>query len=128
MRLPKTFALVSGIIMSTAHKYGVRIYEQANVGNHIHLLVRLGKVRLWAAFIRELTGKIAQAVMAVGVMSQGERFWKYRPFTRIVQGWRKAFRTVKEYVCLNQLEADGFISRKETQTLNDLRSIWGDST
>ncbi|MGE3684370.1 MAG: transposase [Bdellovibrionales bacterium] len=126
--MPKMFTLVSGITMSTARKYGIRIYEQANVGNHIHLLVRVGKVRLWAAFIRELTGKIAQAAMTAGVISKEQRFWRYRPFTRIVQGWGKAFRTVKEYVYLNHLEAEGFISRKDTKTLKDLRSIWGDST
>ena len=31
-----------------------------------------------------------------------------------------------EYVELNILEAEGFISRKETKTLRELRAIWGD--
>ncbi|MGE0525895.1 MAG: transposase [Bdellovibrionales bacterium] len=127
MRLPRTFAEISDIIVSTARKYGVRIYEQANVGNHVHLLVRIGKVWLWAAFIRELTGRIARAMIVAGVAARGERFWKCRPFTRIVQGWGKAFKIAKEYVYLNQLEANGFISRKETRTLNDLHSLFGDS-
>ncbi|MGE0527386.1 MAG: transposase [Bdellovibrionales bacterium] len=128
MRLPKTYATVCALIASTARKYGVRIYEQANVGNHIHLLMRMGKVWQWAAFIRELTGRIALAVRSADVLPKGGKFWKYRPFTRIVQGWGKAFKTVKEYVYLNQLEAEGFISRKETKTLKDLHAIWGDST
>jgi hypothetical protein len=54
------------------------------------------------------------------------KYWKHRPFTRIVRGWRKAFRLACDYVELNILEAEGFISRRQTQTLRDLRAIWRD--
>jgi hypothetical protein len=57
---------------------------------------------------------------------KGQKFWKYRPHTRLIQSWRQAFRAAKQYVVLNQLEAEGFISRKETKTLADLRQIFAD--
>jgi putative transposase len=38
-----------------------------------------------------------------------QRLWKYRPFTRVVQGFR-GFKTVMAYVKLNELEAQGVIS------------------
>lgn len=40
-------------------------------------------------------------------------------------GWKNAFRTVKDYIELNILEADGIISRKDIKTLQDLRLIFG---
>ncbi len=126
MRLPKSYATVNGIVNQTAKKYGVTVYKFANVGNHLHLLIKLPKVQRWAGFIRELTGRIAQFMReSVGVPSD-ESFWRFRPYTRIIRGWKQAFRTILEYIHLNHLEAEGFISRKETKTLKDLRAIWAD--
>jgi len=133
LRLPKTFAKVAEIVDHTAQKHGFKIYSQANVGNHLHILMKIPRARAWAAFIRELTGRIAQAVTAIltgdplGTASGGGAgFWRFRPHTRIVGGWRKAFAIAQEYVHLNKLEADGFISRRETKTLKDYRMIWAD--
>ncbi len=117
MRSPKSFQAVNEMVYGTARKYGVKVYEYANVGNHLHLLIKLPHIRRWLAFIRELTGKIA---LKMG----GRKFWKQRPFTRIVAGWKRAYRIAKQYVHLNTLEAEGFISRKETKTLKDLHAIW----
>lgn len=55
LRLPKTFGLVHDTLMQIAQKHGVIIYRYANVGNHLHIVLRLASVRGWAAFIRELT-------------------------------------------------------------------------
>ena len=116
MRLPKHFGKIGKIVDSSCKRHGVKVYEYANVGNHLHLLIKIRTRRSWAAFIRELTGRIALATK-IG--------WLYRPYTRIVGGWRKAFQTMKEYIHLNWLEAEGFINRKQTKTLKDLRAIWG---
>jgi REP element-mobilizing transposase RayT len=124
LRLPKTFAKVEGLIESIAKKYGVKIYKRANVGNHLHLVLQMN-TWLWPKFIRELTGRIAQVIRELGVSIENG-FWRYRPHTRIVRGWKKAFQLALEYVGLNQLEAEGHISRKETKTLRDLRAIWAD--
>lgn len=122
MRLPKCFGEVNGAVYDTAKKYGFKVFKFANVGNHLHVLVQISKLKLWAAFIRELTGKIGLIMkMTLGLM---EKFWAYRPHTRIIRGWQRAFKIAKDYVELNILEAEGFISRKETKTLKDLRAIW----
>lgn len=129
MRLPKTFLEVNQIVTMTAKKCGVTIYSYANVGNHLHLVIRILSVRRWSAFIRELTGRIAQFILAgLGNSKKDEEtFWAHRPFTRIVRGWQRAFRSIIQYVSLNRLEADGFISRKEIKTLQDLNRLWADS-
>ncbi len=121
LRTPKHFGIVERIISEVAKKHGVKIYKRANVGNHLHMAIKLPRVKRWAAFIRELTGRLGLALK--GVMG-GERLWAYRPHTRIVRGWKKAFGIVKEYIELNQREAEGFISRKDIKTLKDLRLIF----
>jgi REP element-mobilizing transposase RayT len=115
---PRSFAVVNELVRNISRKHGVRLYEYANVGNHLHLLLKLRSRPSWAAFIRELTGRIAQLT---------NTRWKHRPYTRNVRGWRKAYQVAKEYVRLNVLEADGMISRQETKTLRDLRLIWAES-
>ncbi len=126
LRLPKTFKIVDDMIAATAKKHGITIYKCANVGNHLHLLLKIRNVSGWAAFIRELTGRLAQIVMERVKWPKGLKFWKFRPYTRIVRGWQKAFQSVKMYVHLNGLESEGFISRRETKSLRDLRMIWAD--
>ncbi len=154
LRLPKNYGKVHKEIYRCAKKYGIKIYKYANVGNHIHLLIRLTKLKLWAKFIRELTSNIAKITnkninqrITNGVTNREiksdqkknekdlntnrvlehtkseKKFWKHRPFTRIIQGWRKAFKTMKDYVYLNQIEAEGHISRKDIKTLKDLRIL-----
>lgn len=117
LRLPKNFSKVGAEVGRVAKKHGVRIYNYANVGNHLHLLIKLRNRASWAAFIRELTGRLAQLFRLR---------WRRRPFTRVVAGWRKPFQIAKEYVTLNLWEAEGFISRKQTRTLKDLRAIFAD--
>ncbi len=126
LRLPQTFKTVNDIVYETARKHGVRIYKYANVGNHLYAVIKISSLRAWAAFIRELTGRIAQTVGELIDLGLGTKFWRYRPHTRIVRGWQKAFKSVKEYIHLNQLEAEGFISRGEIKSLKELRAIWSD--
>lgn len=127
MRLPKTIKVVSDCIDSVAKKYGVRVYKQANVGNHLHLVLKLHRKQLWAPFIRELSGRIAQRLEELLRLKLPEGFWKFRPHTRIVRGWKTAFRVALDYVFLNQLEAEGEISRREVKTLADYRVLFSSS-
>ncbi len=124
MRLPKAFGHVDRAVNRVANKYGVRIYEYANVGNHLHLVIKIPRRQAWAGFIRELTGDIAAALKAL-LKIEG-KFWKYRPHTRVVQGWKKAYEIAKAYVRLNIYEAEGFIKRSEIKKLKDLRAIFAD--
>lgn len=117
LRLPKNFQIVGEVVNRVCKKHGVRIYRFANVGNHLHLLIKIRSRPSWAAFIRELTGRIAQKTHTK---------WTQRPFTRVVSGWRKAFKAAKDYVTFNVWEAEGFIERMHTKSLKELRRIWAD--
>ena len=127
MRQPKVFAKVNDQVVRIAKKHGVTVYEWANVGNHIHLVIKLRSLNGWSAYIRELTGRIALLLKTNNLAPKDKKFWRHRPFTRIVRSWKKAFRDVLEYVHLNWLEAERFINRKDTKTLKDLHQIWNES-
>lgn len=44
MRSSKTHVGVNRLVTAVAHKYGVTIYEYANVGNHLHAVIRLKRI------------------------------------------------------------------------------------
>ena len=126
LRNPHIFAKVNEQVEEIAKKHGVTIYEWANVGNHIHFVLKLRSLKSWSAYIRELTGRLALLMKTTKLAPRDKKFWRHRPFTRIVRSWKKPFRDAMEYVHLNWLEAERFISRKDTKTLEDLHQIWAD--
>jgi REP element-mobilizing transposase RayT len=121
MRLLKTIKVVDRQVARTCKRHGIRLYQYANVGNHLHLLIKIPRRQRWAPFIRELTGRLAQLVRnQIGF--EGD-FWTQRPFTRIVLGWQRAFQIAKDYVRLNALEADHKITGPELKFLRSLRAL-----
>jgi REP element-mobilizing transposase RayT len=117
-RTHKSFKRVNDTVASVCKKHGVKLYKYANVGNHLHMAIKIRSRPSWAAFIRELTGRIAQL--------EGIK-WLKRPFTRIVGGWKKAYCGLLDYITLNQLEGDDIISRAQIRTLRELREVWAES-
>ena len=123
LRTPKAFGRVHRLVHEIAGKYGFKVYEFANAGNHLHLIVRVSDRQRWAGYIRELTGRIA---LAAKTRRHG-RFWLHRPFTRIIRSWREAFRWACDYVELNRLEAEGFVKREQIGNLRRLRLLFSDA-
>lgn len=111
MRLPKIYRCVNQIVVNTAKKHGVTIYEYANVGNHLHLVLRITHLHRWPPFIREFTGKIGLLAKKTLAMTGTENFWLYRPYTRVIASWNKPFKIAKEYIHLNSLEAEGSVEK-----------------
>jgi REP element-mobilizing transposase RayT len=125
MRKPRAFRLVDQIVYRTADKYSVLIYEFANVGSHLHMVIKLPHLREWAKFIRELSGRIAQEMQELKGPEKGEKFWIFKPFTRVVASWGKAYRDCCDYVILNRLEGGGHIRRADTKRLSELSELFG---
>ncbi|MCM2279322.1 MAG: hypothetical protein NDJ89_14700 [Oligoflexia bacterium] len=100
-------------------RWGVAVYRYANVGNHLHLLIRAKSRANWQGFIRELSGGIAMIVTGAKKgnalpRAQGlelpetarRAFWDGLVYTRIVRFGRD-FRMIAEYVCKNLWEGCG---------------------
>ncbi len=105
-------------------RWGVSVYRYANVGNHLHLLIRAKSRADWQGFIRELSGGIAMIVTGAkkshalarskskDVCESAKRgFWDHLVFTRIVR-FGKDFVGVAEYVLKNLWEGVGIPVRE----------------
>lgn len=115
----ETAAKIQLILKKFSEKYGVKLLSVANVGNHLHIHLKLSNRFTYAPFIRAITSAIAMAASGASrwksLSKMGlKKFWDYRPFTRIVIGLR-GWLAVRDYVAVNQLEGMGY-SRTAAQT------------
>jgi REP element-mobilizing transposase RayT len=113
------------IICDHAEKQDVKIYQYANGGNHLHILLRAKHRSDYVAFIKTITGLIARLV---GKSQRGhplkKKFWDARPFSRVVSFAKKEFATIKTYLLRNTLEAIGWMPYfpRDTHLPNKLRN------
>ncbi len=95
---------LENLIYEKAHRYGIRIAEFVNVGNHFHLLIRFNKPHLLKTFFRVTLGLIARIVTKAQKGNKFGRFWDGVVFTRIVsQGLDEA--RIFDYLMANRLES-----------------------
>ena len=113
---------IDQLVRRQATACGVKIYHFVNVGNHLHLVIRLQDRRLYRVFIRAVSGLIARQVLGNqrGAKSQNLskdmglneekkskkiQFWLARPFTRLVT-WGPDYKGLSLYMKKNQDQAD----------------------
>src|ERR1700704_4977607 len=85
---------------------GVRVYDFANVGSHLHLLVRARRREAFQAFLRSFAGIVARVVTGArrGQPLRGGPFWSALAWSRVV-AWGRDYRGVRNYVFRNRIEA-----------------------
>ena len=138
LRSFKGFQICHRVIKTYAKKFHIKIIEMAICADHIHLLVKLTR-RSWGQhFFRVVAGQIAQKFQINHLLVTDtpqekkeisklfnkedkktdvktisfKKLWLYRPFTRVVLGW-KAYVIAREYVRLNEKEAQGLIAYRK---------------
>lgn len=107
---------VDRIINGAAKKFGVRIHDRANVGNHLHLVLSFSSRETFQRFLKTVTGLIARHITGARKGKPfGRRFWDYTAFTRVIVGYR-AFLSARNYVEKNRIEATfGRVARKAVE-------------
>ena len=93
---------------------GVRIYEFANVGSHLHLLVRARRRESFQRFLRTFAGIVARIVTGArrGLPLRGGTFWSALAWSRVVS-WGRDCYGVRHYIFRNRIEAtDGRAIRR----------------
>ena len=109
---PKHCDHIHRLTEELAQRWGIRLYRYANVGNHIHLLIKVPSRAVWQRFLRELAGGIAIIVTAAkkgAALTRNETgrgFWDHLAFTRIVYFGRD-FENMGRYLIKNLFEAAG---------------------
>ena len=102
--------IVERILRRLAKEYGIKIHEFGNAGDHLHLLIRLKNRSSFAPFIRALSGMIALQVTRANKLTKlKEKFWDYRPWTRILE-LKKAYSLAKDALIQNHLAAIGYLA------------------
>ena len=101
---------VKNYVHSFSAKKGVQILGFANVGNHLHLHVKIHSQRLYKEWIRGLSSGLAMIAMGLEglkkLKQRNEKFWDQRPFSRVIQSFRH-FLNTKSYLEINVLEGLG---------------------
>ncbi len=120
---------VENLIRKQATRFGVVVYDLANVGNHIHLIVKVQERKDLGRFLRSVTGLLARKTLRAergspwrtvskptaetSHTSKRRPFWDTRPFSRVIDG---DFFQMKQYLLMNRLEAEGY-SRLDTNAI-----------
>lgn len=89
-----------------ARRFGVRIYEYANAGNHLHLVVRGSTREGLQNFFRKFAGATAQLVTGAKKGRAFGKFWDSVIYTRVLE-WGRSLRSARNYVTLNAIESGG---------------------
>ena len=101
---------IQQLITKFANKNYIHIISVANVGNHLHIHLRVRGRHYFKAFIRALTAAIMMRVTGFNRWNpapKGFRFWDNRTFTRIISTC-KEFLNLKAYIEVNQWEGLGY--------------------
>ncbi len=88
-----------------AGRFGIRIYDFANVGTHLHLLVRARRRDAFQAFLRSFAGIVARRVTGARRGRPIGRFFSDLAWSRVVS-WGRDYIGVRHYVLRNQIESE----------------------
>ncbi|MFN7904063.1 MAG: hypothetical protein ACK5P5_02665, partial [Pseudobdellovibrionaceae bacterium] len=114
--------------------------------DHIHVIVRSPRRFYFQSFFKVIAGQISQVFQKQGLLKsndeltksndellkadrrmtatpKGTGLWKYRPFSRVIRGW-KAYGIVRDYLQLNELEALGHIPYRKLRLKGLSFSEW----
>lgn len=100
----KNKPLVESIIRDKAQKFGVRISQYSNVGNALHLKVRISSRTSFNAYLKAITTLIARAVTGARRGQKFGKFWQGQAFTRVLVS-RREHDSLHEFFKASQSEA-----------------------
>jgi REP element-mobilizing transposase RayT len=87
-----------------ARRFGVRVYEFANVGSHLHMLVRVRRREAFQDFLRSFAGIVARRVTGARRGRPTGRFFSVLAWSRVVS-WGRDCLGVRHYIFRNEIEA-----------------------
>lgn len=117
LRNRQNFLFIAKMIRAKVQKFHVKVGCWANVGNHLHLEVKIQSRKEFGQFLKSLTGLIARHVSGARKGKKFGKFWDDLVYTRVLSS-RKEELSLQKYILLNQVEgADSSRSRAELEIL-----------
>jgi REP element-mobilizing transposase RayT len=101
---------IDRLVYTWARAKHVKVHRFANVGNHLHLLLRAESREALQQFLKTFAGLAARAVTGAKKGVRHGKFWEKTAYSKLVPGG--AFRSVCAYLAKNKLEAIGFLGAR----------------
>lgn len=109
----KNKPFIESLIKEKAKKFGVRISEFVNVGNHLHLKIRITSRERFQKFLKSITTLIARKITGARRGITFGKFWQGQAFTRVLNSKFEEL-NLYGYIKANKIEAvDSKAAREE---------------
>ena len=115
--------IIKNVLSEATKRYNVKIYNCANVGNHLHLVISGKSKKAIQDFLRYITSRTSQLITkACKGKKLLHKFWQYICYTRVVS-WGRDYKGVYNYIDKNIMSTcDGdlglFEARKQLYFFN----------
>ena len=96
---------VREVLRRMARRFEIRIYDFANVGSHLHLVLRARSREAFQGFLRSFAGIVARRVMGAERGRRTGRFFDGLAWTRVIS-WGRDYWGLRHYVFRNQIEGE----------------------
>ncbi len=106
--------IVEKVLLAAQKRFAVKVYNKANVGNHLHLIIKARTRRDFQAFMRMISGRIAALVTGAkkghsfkpDATAGTRKFWDALAFSRVIN-WGRDFIDTQIYITKNLFEGEG---------------------
>jgi hypothetical protein len=95
--------VVRDTLREMAGRFGIRVYDFANVGSHLHLLVRARRREAFHGFLRSFAGIVARRVTGARRGRPVGRFFSGLAWSRVV-AWGRDYMGVRHSVFRKAIE------------------------
>jgi REP element-mobilizing transposase RayT len=101
--LRKHHQAVREVLRRMARRFQIRIYDFANVGSHLHLVLRARRREAFQGFLRSFAGIVARRVTGAKRSRPSGPFFDRLAWSRVVS-WGRDYWGLRHYVFRNQIE------------------------
>ncbi len=101
--LRKHDRIVRDVLRRMARRFDVRIYDFANVGSHLHLVLRVRRREAFQGFLRSFAGIVARRITGAERGRRSGHFFDGLAWSRVVS-WGRDYLVLRHYVFRNQIE------------------------
>lgn len=108
----KNKPFIESLIKEKAKKFGVKISEYVNVGNHLHLKIKISSRESFQKFLKSITNLIARKITGAKRGQSFGKFWQGQAFTRVLVS-RFEELNLYGYIKANKIEAAESKSARE---------------
>lgn len=100
---------IESILKAQAQRYGVKLLEFVNGGDHLQMVLKIADRVSFHSFMRAISGMIAMKVSgSAKTRALKNKFWNFRPWTRVVE-WAQGISLAADELIHQHLEKMGLI-------------------